>query len=85
MSDEDVAVPSTAEDLSLHVGDTVRTVVQDFGDQGDPVAWIDGTITFIKTPEGVGLEFGETVRVKVADMGDRINAVLDPSEVADGE
>lgn len=68
MPDEEVKVVSQGDDLSLHVGDTVRTVIQDDGKKGDMVAFIDGTICFIKN--NGNLDIGDTVRVKIADIED---------------
>jgi predicted RNA-binding protein with TRAM domain len=68
---EDEKVLSTAdEDLTLQVGDLVRVVVQDFGDQDDPIAYVDGTVTIIKEGDGVDLGFGDSVSVRISDIGD---------------
>lgn len=57
----------------IAVGDTVLLVVQEADrDEGDdPIAYCDGTVTFLKTDGETTLAFGDTVRAKIADIQDR--------------
>lgn len=79
MSDS-VKVNSMDGELGLQVGDIIRVVVQDMGEEGDPLTFVDGAMTIIHDEQGLGIEFADTVLVKVADItGDTIHAV--PIEV----
>jgi predicted RNA-binding protein with TRAM domain len=63
---------------TLAVGDETTVVITDTnnGCDRDPVAQIDGVITFVRFPSGVTPEFGAAVRVRIADVAENNNVAV---------